>query len=72
MMNKKKNKHLDQQAEGKGGIWNHGFSGDIISIQGLPHIDSRNQESHGLPFSHSGTPFSHSASILTQKNMYQT
>jgi hypothetical protein len=27
-MNNKQNKHLDQQAEGKGGIWNHGFSGE--------------------------------------------
>lgn len=41
--------------------------GDITSIQGLPHIDSRNQESHELPFSHSGTPSSHSASILPRK-----
>jgi hypothetical protein len=41
--------------------------GDITSIQGLPHIDSRNQESHELPFSHSGTPFSRSASFLLRK-----
>jgi hypothetical protein len=27
-MNNKKNKHPDQQAEGEGGIWNHGFSAE--------------------------------------------
>jgi hypothetical protein len=32
-MNKKKNKHLDQQAEGKGGRWNHGFSGEEKKIE---------------------------------------